>query len=60
MMGERCPYCGELIQLYEHFMSGITDYGTEFNYECEHCGEMMHVEVESTPVFDVKKLDDGS
>ena len=58
---DRCPNCDKEIyaELHDYFMSGSTDYGTYFDFDCPHCKQALAIEVESTPIFLVTKKENG-
>ena len=51
MVIDECPACEKDVDVYSYFSGGGGDYATQFEYECEHCGAKLDVEVTADPVF---------
>lgn len=52
-----CPTCDKEINVYDQFweVELHESNSSEFEYTCEHCGEVLNVEVEATPTFLIRE-----
>ena len=53
-MVDLCPQCHRAIAVYVYFSSGYNNYEDEFDYECEHCGAKLRIEVYHQPIFGIE------
>ena len=54
---DSCPKCGKEIKVYDQFweVEIHNSNNSEFDYECEHCGIVLFVEVEASPIFHIRE-----
>jgi len=50
---DECPVCDKEVDVYSFFSGGAGDYETQFEYECEHCGALLDIEVTAEPIFGI-------
>ena len=56
---DECPNCGKEIEDMQLFFVA-SDYATDFEMECEHCGCALWIDVEAIPHFVIKVKTDES